>query len=107
MTGKCALKGAWLDPTVQPLRDWARRTRPGGSEERLQALIQLSSDWYWETDTAHRFRGVVQSPRYRSGLEDDPLGKGWWELQGFDAPIRVGCGSGRCCSVRSPFTNSK
>jgi two-component system cell cycle sensor histidine kinase/response regulator CckA len=85
MMGKCALKGAWLDPTVQPLRDWARRTRPGGSEERLQALIQLSSDWYWETDTAHRFRGVVQSPRYRSGLEDDPLGKGWWELQGFDA----------------------
>jgi two-component system, cell cycle sensor histidine kinase and response regulator CckA len=83
MMGKCAVNCTWLEPTVEPLATSSERPlRRAGSEERLRSLIQLSSDWYWETDTSHRFRGVARSRG--TVAQAEPLGKGWWELQGFD-----------------------
>ena len=51
------------------------------SEERLQCVIELSSDYYWETDEHHRFTLVRHQAA--GGPATDPrrfLGKATWEL---------------------------
>jgi diguanylate cyclase (GGDEF)-like protein/PAS domain S-box-containing protein len=51
------------------------------SEARWRALTQLSSDFFWETDEAHRFTQLVHGPEYLP----PEMGRGWlgkaaWEL---------------------------
>lgn len=66
-----ALVGTWM-----PLRRTAVPARPdpgarlGESERRWRALADLSADWYWETDVAHRLSWV-------SGSEPAAQQLGW------------------------------
>ena len=51
------------------------------SEARYRELAELSTDWYWETDAAHRF--AYLSPGVARNLDiatDGLIGKARWEL---------------------------
>jgi diguanylate cyclase (GGDEF)-like protein/PAS domain S-box-containing protein len=52
------------------------------SEDRLRSLVELSTDFYWETDTEHRLarRGAGARPTAASTFADGGLGKRRWEL---------------------------
>jgi len=51
------------------------------SEQRFRALVELSSDWYWQTDTEHRFTVRQGEILARVGLPpSDDYGKRRWEL---------------------------
>jgi diguanylate cyclase (GGDEF)-like protein/PAS domain S-box-containing protein len=51
------------------------------SEARWRALTQLSSDFYWETDAAHRFTQLVYGPGYLPPeMGRGVIGKASWEL---------------------------
>ena len=51
------------------------------SEERFRALTQISSDWFWETDTEHRFTFLSLETTLNSRTRrSDILGKTRWEL---------------------------
>jgi PAS domain-containing protein len=52
-------------------------TRAG--EERFQALMRLSSDFYWETDQAHRLTELVYGAGHRIALPRErlPDAAGW------------------------------
>ncbi|MCX7961792.1 MAG: PAS domain S-box protein, partial [Burkholderiales bacterium] len=51
------------------------------SEERFRALVELSSDWYWQTDEQHRFVFREGEILYRMGIPPaDDYGKTRWEL---------------------------
>jgi diguanylate cyclase (GGDEF)-like protein/PAS domain S-box-containing protein len=70
-------EGPGLRVVEQMLRD---------SEQRLQCVIDLSFDWYWEQDEKHRF--TLLRHRHSSRPDHDPsefLGKTPWDLGG--APV--------------------
>ncbi|RCS56439.1 PAS domain S-box protein, partial [Parvibium lacunae] len=51
------------------------------SENRFRALVDVSSDWFWETDENHRF--IRQTPGARIQMPDavkQSIGKCRWEL---------------------------
>ncbi|HEX5092665.1 MAG TPA: PAS domain S-box protein [Burkholderiales bacterium] len=52
------------------------------SEARLRSLVELSSDFYWETDAEHRIstRGSGPRPTAAATFPDAGLGKRRWEL---------------------------
>ena len=51
------------------------------SEQRFRALMELSSDWYWEQDAELRFVGTAGRTALRAGIsEGDHIGKRRWEL---------------------------
>ena len=51
------------------------------SEERFRALTQISSDWFWETDSEHRFTFLSLEVSLDYGTKRaDILGKTRWEL---------------------------
>lgn len=51
------------------------------SEERFRRLTELSSDWYWEQDAAHRFTFLSREETVSSKLPAKVvLGKTRWEL---------------------------
>jgi PAS domain S-box-containing protein len=51
------------------------------SEERFRRLTELSSDWYWEQDTEHRFTFISRATTVVSGKpRSEVLGKTRWEL---------------------------
>lgn len=51
------------------------------SEERFRTLTALSSDWYWEQDTEHRFIRIDgQHGRYAGPPIRDYAGKTWWDF---------------------------
>ena len=51
------------------------------SEERFRALSKISSDWYWETDSDHRFTFMSFDVSYdRRTTRAQILGKTRWEL---------------------------
>ena len=59
----------------------ARTAAPTSAEERFQALIRLSSDFYWETDPEHRLTELVYGVGHRAALPRERLlGKTRWEL---------------------------
>jgi diguanylate cyclase (GGDEF)-like protein/PAS domain S-box-containing protein len=52
------------------------------SEARFRSLTQLSSDFFWETDAAHRFTQFVHGPNYpEAHLGRAVLGKAPWEIR--------------------------
>lgn len=55
-------------------REWARALRQ--CEERLQSLLALSSDWYWEQDDQHR---MVEISGIVMDTIQDYIGKTRWE----------------------------
>jgi diguanylate cyclase (GGDEF)-like protein/PAS domain S-box-containing protein len=50
------------------------------SESRFRRLTEMSSDFYWETDTAHRVSQLVHGPSYPDRVLRGALGKASWEL---------------------------
>lgn len=55
-----------------------------GAEERLRDFLATSTDWVWETDTAHRFTHFRDEGGV-SGLDyADVIGRARWELGGED-----------------------
>ena len=55
------------------------------SESRWRAFADTASDWFWETDTEHRFMAV--SERFGETLDVSPatlLGRRRWELPGAE-----------------------
>ena len=52
------------------------------SEGRFRALTQLSSDFFWETDEAHRFTQLVHGPNYPDSYmsRGAVLGKTSWDI---------------------------
>src|SRR5262249_49254415 len=75
------------------------------SEERFRALTALSSDFYWETDTEHRYTSIEFGEAY-VGMRDvsQKLGRTRWEVRSeIDSPTpdeagwaahRAVCGGG-------------
>ncbi|MGE3570825.1 MAG: PAS domain S-box protein [Burkholderiales bacterium] len=60
-----------------------RESARQASEERFRALTEMSSDFYWETDEAHRFivRGSGSRPASQpTFVRDEWIGKARWEL---------------------------
>jgi PAS domain S-box-containing protein len=62
----------------------ARRGRPrspSDPEQRFRELLELSSDWYWETDTEHRFTYISSGVKRALDLDSDlAIGRKRWEL---------------------------
>jgi diguanylate cyclase (GGDEF)-like protein len=54
----------------------------GGAEERFQALIRLSSDFYWETDAEHRLTQLLHGAGHRIALP-----AGWHAVATMDARL--------------------
>lgn len=50
------------------------------SEARFRRLTEMSSDFYWETDAAHRVTELVHGPSYPDEVLRGALGKASWEL---------------------------
>ncbi|MEQ1516486.1 MAG: PAS domain S-box protein [Usitatibacteraceae bacterium] len=51
------------------------------SEERFRTLTEISSDWFWETDTEHRFTFLsLDVSLDKRTTRADVLGKTRWEL---------------------------
>ena len=51
------------------------------SEGRFRALTEMSSDFFWETDQAHRFTQLVHGPSYPDAyMSRAVLGKTSWEI---------------------------
>ena len=51
------------------------------SEARFRSLTQMSSDFFWETDEAHRFTQLVHGPNYLSTeMGRGVIGRTPWEL---------------------------
>ena len=51
------------------------------SEARFRSLTQMSSDFFWETDEAHRLAQLVHGPNYSSAyMNRGVLGKAVWEI---------------------------
>ncbi len=81
-----ALPLAWR-ATAQAARERQRlEEERAASDTRFQALIALSSDWYWEQDAAFRFTRI-DGPRTQALAAASPqqmIGKTRWELGGLD-----------------------
>ena len=60
------------------------------SEARFRSLTQMSSDFFWETDEAHRFTQLVHGPGYLPAeMGRGVIGKTAWELQ-TESPEEAG-----------------
>src|SRR5262245_41805127 len=58
-----------------------RNAALAAAEARFQALIRLSSDFYWETDAEHRLTMLVHGAGHRAVLPRERLlGKPRWEM---------------------------
>jgi diguanylate cyclase (GGDEF)-like protein len=74
------------------------------ADPRFEALMRLSSDFYWETDAEHRLRELVYGAGHRSALPPGQLlGKRRWELPSA-APDTAGWDAHRATlEARLPF----
>ena len=61
-----------------------RRARAGSAGERFQALLRLSSDFYWETDAAHRLTLFLQG-----GMREPGRGAKAWQAHAAAMEARV------------------
>jgi PAS domain S-box-containing protein len=75
--------GRWI--IVAILRDISDRVEAEKklreSEARFRSLAELSSDSFWETDTAHRFTKIINGAAFRGVYQPhEQLGKTRWDL---------------------------
>ncbi len=72
------------------------------SEERFRNLVELSSDFYWETDAAHRITRTTHADKHRPASAP-VLGKARWELPSIH-PDAAGWAAHRAgLDARQPF----
>jgi diguanylate cyclase (GGDEF)-like protein/PAS domain S-box-containing protein len=50
------------------------------SEARFRSLTQMSSDFYWATDSRHRVTQIVHGPNYPENVLRGAIGKASWEI---------------------------
>src|SRR5262245_50734852 len=98
--------GSIGDITEQKRVEEALRAR----EERFRALTALSSDFYWETDTEHRYTSIEFGEAY-VGMRDvsQKLGRTRWEVRSeIDSPTpdEAGWAAHRAvCDAREPIVD--
>src|SRR5205085_7714007 len=72
------------------------------SEERFRNLVELSSDFYWETDAGHRITRTTHADKHRPASAP-VLGKARWELPSIH-PDAAGWAAHRAIlDARHPF----
>src|SRR3954470_12509321 len=72
------------------------------SEERFRNLVELSSDFYWETDAEHRITRTTHAEKHRPASAP-VLGKARWELPSIH-PAAAGWAAHRATlDARRPF----
>ena len=72
-------KSRGVEPGRAPRR--VRGATAALAEARFQALIRLSSDFYWETDADHRLTMLVLGAAHRGALPRERLiGRPRWEM---------------------------
>ena len=87
---ECSLANRLGDPEVGAIVSSYRDVSQGvqneqalrESEQRFRSLLELSSDYFWETDAEHRLsvRSSGSRPSAVSTFQDGGLGKRRWEL---------------------------
>lgn len=87
---ECSLANRLGDPEVGAIVSSYRDVSQGvqneqalrESEQRFRSLLELSSDYFWETDAEHRIslRGSGSRPSAASTFQDGGLGRRRWEL---------------------------
>ncbi len=69
------------------------------SRQRFQHLTHISSDWYWETDTEHRFTIGMD----KEGMRSKPmLGKRMWDFPSIDLTAEEWEAHRRTLAARQP-----
>ena len=59
--------------------------RSRAHEDRLRSLTELSADWFWETDAAHRITWLSGGGPVATLFRDTPTyGKHFWEIPGVE-----------------------
>src|SRR5207244_12384432 len=72
------------------------------SEERFRSLVELSSDFYWETDAEHRITRTTHAEKHRPASEP-VLGKARWDRPSIH-PDAAGWAAHRAAlEARKPF----
>lgn len=74
------------------------------SEARFRSLTQLSSDFFWETDTQHRLVEIENAPKYGEDARLDPaVAKAPWDIPSVK-PDAAGWAAHRAqMEARQPF----
>ena len=64
--------------------------RSRAHEERLRSLTELSADWFWETDAAHRITWLSGGGPVATLFRDTPtFGRHFWEIPGVEVDARA------------------
>jgi len=73
--------GTDIEDQLQAARVLARSGEGGDAAERLRSIMTLTSDFYWETDTAHRFTVLEKGGRFETTMfVASRLGRTRWEV---------------------------
>jgi PAS domain S-box-containing protein len=85
--GALAARGTWLDVTDKKSLAEAQAQ----DETRYRSLINLSPDWFWETDQDLRFTKVTHRSKLTQEFGKRVLGCAYWELPGarWDAAAQL------------------
>jgi PAS domain S-box-containing protein len=74
------------------------------SEARFRALVEMSSDWYWEQDEQFRFTFISQDAAQMSGhAPSASLGCTRWEHPGIDPDSANWYAHMQICQAHEPF----
>lgn len=100
----CAITSLVVYSLVEERRDIAQRLR--ANVERFRALTSLSADWFWETDSEHRFTEVsgqaVEEGKVNSA---NMMGSRPWELPNIEVSREEMERHDRAIANRQPFRN--